>query len=234
MKYLHRIAVTWYRLLLPCLALCAASGQESLRYSVNWPSGLSLGEARMDSRSITSGRDEGSKREHRFTLEASIPGFAILDQYRSLVSNANCSIEFEKSIQHGARKTVERTTFKPEEKLATRQTHDGGKSSIPIPTCAKDGLAFLYWVRSELVQGRLPANQTILFGATYQISLQLAGQQDVQLSQGRVPADRLQAKVKGPASETAFELYFSRDSSRKLLLAKVPLVLGSFSLELVD
>jgi len=38
--------------------------------------------------------------------------------------------------------------------------------------------------------------------------------------------------VKGPASETAFEMFFARDAARTPLLVRVPLSMGTFLLEL--
>jgi hypothetical protein len=209
--------------------------QETLRYSVNWPSGLSLGEAALQSHAVAQGKDAPSRREHSFTLDASVPGFAVVDRYRSLATSAQCSIEFEKNIQHGQRKTIETTTFKPDEGIATRKTKDGGKTDFQIAGCAKDGLAYLYWLRSELAQGRLPAgNQKIFFGAPYEISVQFGGKQDVTISDHKTPADRLVAKLKGPASETSFEMFFSDDAAKRLLMVRVPLAIGSFSMELVE
>lgn len=211
------------------------NAQETLRYSINWPSGLSLGEAALQSHPAAQGKDAPSNREHSFVLDASIPGFAVADRYRSLATSGQCSIEFEKSIQHGQRKTSETTTFKPAEGIATRETKDGGKTDFQIAGCAKDGLAFLFWLRSELAQGRLPAgNQKIFFGAPYEISVQFGGKQDITVSDHKIPADRLVAKLKGPASETSFEMFFSDDAAKRLLMVRVPLAIGSFSMELVE
>jgi hypothetical protein len=48
-----------------------------------------------------------------------------------------------------------------------------------------------------------------------------------------VDADRIIGKIKGPASEAQFEAVFARDAARTPLQIKVPLALGSFSMELV-
>jgi hypothetical protein len=42
------------------------------------------------------------------------------------------------------------------------------------------------------------------------------------------------AKLKGPASETSFEMFFSDDAAKRLLMVRVPLAIGSFSMELVE
>ena len=40
---------------------------------------------------------------------------------------------------------------------------------MKTPACAKDALTFLYYVRRELSQGRMPPQQTMFFGASYEI-----------------------------------------------------------------
>lgn len=220
-----------------CLLLAlttAARADESLRYVINWPSGLSLGEAQLESRAVSSGKDAPSRMEYRFFLDASVPGFTVADRLRSLVSDRLCSIEFEKKTQHGLRKASEKVTFKPDAGVATRETVGGGKSDIPISGCAHDALAYLYHLRSELAAGRLPAAQTILFGAPYQISLHFAGTEEIRVNDQRITADRLEARLKGPSSQSKFELYFSHEAARRLLKVRVPLPLGSFSMDLVD
>ena len=216
------------------LCSTAAFADESLRYVINWPSGLSLGEAQLESRAVSSGKDAPSRLEYKFFLDASVPGFTVADRLRSLVTDRICSIEFEKTIQHGLRKSSEKVTFKPEAGVATRKTVGGGQGDIPISGCAHDALAYLYHLRSELAAGRLPAAQTILFGAPYQISLQFAGTEEIRVNDERIAADRLEARLKGPASQSKFELFFARDAARRLVKVRVPLPLGSFSMDLVE
>lgn len=212
-------------LLLPLL-LPVVEAQETLRYTINWPSGLSLGEATLESRTTPGGRDL------KLSIDASIPGFAVVDQFTSVASSpARCSVEFEKNLRHGSRKTVEKMKFA--QRKATRETVGGGRSILDTGDCARDALSFLDFVRAELRQGRIPPAQTIYFGGPYQISLQLAGQSDLVIGSGREVADRLVARLKGPASDRTFELFFGRDADRRLLKVRLPLPLGSFDMELV-
>jgi hypothetical protein len=64
--------------------------------------------------------------------------------------------------------------------------------------------------------------------------VQFGGKQDITVSDHKIPADRLVAKLKGPASETSFEMFFSDDAAKRLLMVRVPLAIGSFSMELVE
>jgi len=197
--------------------------EETLAYTLNWPSGLSLGDGRMTARRVASGW------EFELKLDASLPGIlTITDRFRSVEQNS-CSVEFEKEAVHGPKKTRETTQFDTAAGMARRATHNGGTSTLAIAACVQDALAFLYYTRRELGQGRVPPPTTIYFGAPYQIRLEYAGAQ----SYGGAVADRVVAAVKGPASRHAFEILFARDAARTPLSIRVPFPLGTFSMELV-
>lgn len=213
-----------------CLATEPQFAGETLRYSINWPTGLSLGEAEMTARTSTK---KDAAVEYEFRLDASLPGFPIMDVYRSAATAGFCSLEFEKRFTHGARKGAESTTVRPDG-VAVRQTENGGKSEFSVAACAKDGLTFLYWLRSELQRGRLPAPQTVLFGAPYQLTLKFAATERILVNDQPWEADRIEAVAKGPASETKFDIYAGRDPARRILKVRVPFVLGSFSMELLE
>jgi hypothetical protein len=206
-----------------------AQDGESLAYSVNWPSGLPVGEARLESKKTTSDRQE-----LLFTLDASIPGFEVVDRYRSLATTALCSVEFEKTSRHGKKVTHELTAFDPQASTATRQTlGGGGKSRIETSACARDALAFLDYLRREVAAGRLPPPQTVYFGGPYQIRLESAGRQRLELGEEAMDVDRITASVKGKTSDFTFEIFLARDSSRRPVLVRVTLPPGTFSMELV-
>jgi hypothetical protein len=224
-------------LLYACLPVCAmaqgSAPNDGLRYSINWPSGLSLGEAQATStRAVT---ETGERWEFHLSLEAGVPGFHVADKFTSRVAGADlCSLEFEKDTVHGKKKTRERTEFDQQRNTATRETlGGGGKSELQTSSCARDALAFLHHTRRELAQGRIPPPQTIYFGAPYRIRLEYGGTQHITVSDARLETDRLIASLKGPASEFTIEFYFARDASRTPVLVKVPLQLGTFSMELV-
>jgi Protein of unknown function (DUF3108) len=206
---------------------------ETLRYQVNWPSGLSLGEAQMQS--MIEG--EGSKLE--FQLSAGIPGFQVDDKFTSMVNGAICSQEFRKETVHGTRKGKELITFTSTEsadksktgKAARKTLPGGGTTEMEAASCAQDALAFLYLVRAELQKGRVPAPQTIFFGAPYQIRLQFLGSKQVKVADAPMEADQLHATVKGAKSQLEFDIFFSRDPKRTPVLVRVPFVLGTFAME---
>ena len=210
---------------------------ESLVYNVNWPSGLSLGEiqlkaAEVDGTEVDGTEGSGERWNLEFTLDAAIPGFTVADRYRSLTTSEFCSIQFDKQVSHGKKTGREQTRFDPQAGSATRQTVDGGSSRLQTGTCARDALAFLYHLRRELAQGRLPPPQTVYFGAPYQVRLEFAGRQRLTIGDEQLEADRIRATLKGPASETVFEMFFAQDSTRRPVLIRAPLPLGLFSMEL--
>lgn len=206
---------------------------ETLRYSVNWPSGLSLGESTL--RAARSNSDTGDRWTIDLTLEASVPGYSVNDHYVSLaVGQDYCSAEFQRNYVHGKRKAEEKLTFDASKKVVVRETlHGGGKSEQPLSLCGRDPLAYIQFLRRELSQGRLPAQQTVIFGSAYTVRVEFTGTQQIRVGDSRVDADRLVASIKGPSTDANIELFFAKDPQRTPLLIRVPLSMGAFSMELV-
>jgi hypothetical protein len=205
---------------------------ETLNYTVNWPSGLALGEAHMSATKIQPSPNGPTQWAFKLTLDAAMPGFAVGDRYNATASLDLCSAMFDRDFTHGTRKSHERDDFDQQAGVAHRETVGGGKSDISISRCAHDVLTFLYRTRQELGQGRVPPAETILFGGPYQVNLQYTGEQTVKVNDKPSTADRLIVTVKGPASEISFEMFFARDAARTPLIIRVPLSPGMFSLEL--
>jgi hypothetical protein len=208
-----------------------SSDEEILNYTVNWPSGLSLGEGALRARRLP---DPAGAREFSLVLDAAIPGVTVRDEYTSRTTADFCSLEFEKKSEHGRRKASEKSVFDRERGVMVRTTSAGGGSSeTPTAKCARDALGFLQFLRREVAQGRLPGPQAVHFGATYQLRLNYAGLQPLTVNGERLDADRLTATVKGPASENTFEIWLARDELRTPLRIRVPFALGTFSMDLV-
>ena len=229
----------WAALFASMLAVLAAPvaapgfENEQLHYNINWPSGLSLGEAQLVASASKPEPDTPGRLHLEFKVDAGIPGFAVSDQYRSEASSDFCTGDFQRTAQHGSKKTDEKTTFDQKSGTASRQTAGGGKTEMKSSTCGKDALTFLYYVRHELSQGRIPPRQTVFFGAPYEIGIEFMGTQNIPLGETQVEADRVTASVKGPTTEISFEVFFLKDRTRTPALVRVPLSLGMFSMELV-
>ncbi|HYZ84373.1 MAG TPA: DUF3108 domain-containing protein [Bryobacteraceae bacterium] len=199
---------------------------ETLRYSVNWPSGLSLGEATLSS--------SASEAVYTlsFALDASIPGLVIQERASAKATPNYCSLELQKSFVRGNRKANETTTFDLEARKVTRKTKDGGSSEVSTSQCARDAITYLYFLRRELAAGRLPLDQKVYYGHGYDVHVQFAGVQKVPLESELVEAERVLLTIKGASSENTAEILFAKDPKRTPLIIRVPFVLGKFSMEL--
>jgi hypothetical protein len=206
---------------------------EQLSYSINWPSGLSLGESHLRATHAKASAEAADRLQLEFGIDAAIPGFQVADRYNASATADLCSADFQKKLQHGSKKAEEKTTFDQQAGNATRETKGGGKTELKTSSCAKDALTYLYYVRHELSQGRLPAPQTVYFGAPYQIRVEFAGTQSIRIGESTMEADRLTATAKGPSSDISFEVFFLKDTARTPALVRVPLSLGTFSMELI-
>jgi len=208
------------------LAVCGWS--ESLRYSINWPSGLSLGEASISSTKGPAGWDI------TVDIDASFPGFPIRDHDEATATPEFCATGLDKSFTHGQHKAAERITFDQKDNTVTRETlNGGGKSEINVSACARDALTFLEFARHELAQGRVAPQQQVIFGAPYSVRLEYTGTQTIKVADQKVEADRMLATIQGPSSSVNVELFFARDAARTPVLARLPLALGTFTVELI-
>jgi hypothetical protein len=215
------------------LLVATAAPAQTLHYSINWPSGLSLGEATLVSDHQNAGR-AGDLSVFDLTLDAGVPGFAIRDHEHASAGPDFCSFELDKSDLHGRRKSEEKITFDQQKNTITRETlNGGGKSEMPAPPCARDALTFLQFARKELAQGRLVPEQQVVFGSMYQVRFEYTGQQKIQSGEHQVEADRILATIKRSSSDLTVEIFFARDAARTPLLAKVPVSLGTFTVELI-
>jgi len=202
------------------------SKSETLHFNVNWPSGLSLGEGEM---SAILNSDGWSFSYH---LDAGVPGFSINESAHSRASADFCSLELVKEGNRGKRHLQETTTFDSSGLTATRTTaNGGGKTETRTSACAKDALTFIQFARRELAAGRLPAAQPVFYGAGYQTRVQYTGTQRIKVDNDTVEVDRLNAIIKGPATELTVELFFARDAARTPVLVQIPVAMGKFSVE---
>jgi hypothetical protein len=233
MKYLLSTVIASF-LLLGLIAIAADSTlpNETLRYSINWPTGVSLGEAQLSASSSAGASGLPGHMHFQFDLEATAPAFTVSDHFRSDASGGFCSSEFDKSTSHGSKKVDDKETFDPQTGTVTRGS-GSGQTEMSANTCGKDALTFLYFLRQELSQGRLPARETVYFGAPYEVRLDSAGTESIKIGNASVDADRITATATGPSSMISFEMVFLKDRARTLAVVRVPLALGKFSMELV-
>jgi hypothetical protein len=220
-----------------CL-VCAAPGQsgfpfqnESLHYTINYTSGLSLGDANLTAHKNAKGWD------FTVSLDAAVAGFNIKDKYTATMEGGYCSTEFERDTIHGSKTTREKTTFDQDKQTAHRATEfpsDGGYSDLGTGPCGRDAISFLYFARKELGQGRVPPPQVVYFGGPYTVQQSYTGAQSITLADKKPEVtDHLVFNIKGPKAEFSVEVYYARDAARTPLLIKIPQAVGNLTMELV-
>jgi hypothetical protein len=232
------------KLAMLCAIAMLPAGAETLHYNINWQSGLPLGEATLKaSKSAPSTSSEapesgdGGRWSFELTLDAAVPGVTLRDEYRSRADANFCSQQLEKTVVRGAKKSTEKVTFDQKAKQVRRESPGGGKSEMPAPECAHDALAFLQFVRQELSAGRLVQSQPVFFGAKYDVQVTYLGTESVKLAKNDnkpVEADKVRTAIRGPKADYTIEILFSHDGARTPLLARLPLALGTFTVELAE
>lgn len=199
---------------------------EALTYNVLWPSGLSLGEAKL------SAKHTGENWAFFLSIDAPIPGYSVKDFYRAVAGANLCSTQFDRETLHGAKRASEKTAIA--DGKAIRQTVGGGKSEIAVAECAHDALTFLFFARRELGQGKVPASETVILGAGYRLTLHYTGEQKITVNGAPAQADRVLCSVALKENQKyEFEVFFARDAARTPLLIRAPFAMGAFSMELV-
>jgi hypothetical protein len=112
-------------------------------------------------------------------------------------------------------------------------TAGGGKTDLSTPHCAKDVLAFLYFLRNELANGRLPQQQVVFFGAPYTVRLDYGGARRISIGGVMTDTDRITAAIRGPSADITIELFFAHDAARTPVEVRVPVSLGTLTAELM-
>jgi hypothetical protein len=217
----------------PLRAAAPAFPNETLDYSINWPTGLSLGEAHWKARNI--GSVQSPVWDLDLSFDARIPGFTLINSYHAVTTGNYCMDRLTRSIEHGSKKTTESETVDFKNSTVTRKTtsNSGGESTFTVAECIKDALTFVFFTREELLNGRIPPNQTVLLGAKYDVHLTFLGTQKVKSGDITVDAEHVGCAIKGPASALNVDIYFAHDAVRTPLSIRVPLSMGTFSMELV-
>lgn len=203
---------------------------ERLSFSIDWPSGLSVGSAEFRARFV----DPGWR--FQTALRATLPEIEVNDAFVSRTDEALCSIEFEKHVRHGRKRAHESLRFGPG---TVRRTNLEGNSADPpgmepAGSCAQDALAYLYHLRRDLAAGRIPPPADVFFGARYRVTLRHAQTRRIVLHAERLLADEIRAVVRGPAAEHSFSIYFGRDEARTPLLFRVEVEGTPFTMQLAE
>jgi len=209
---------------------------ESLRYTITYTSGLPIGDASISAQKIG---DTFSNWSFQASVNAGVPGFAINDRMHSTVVQGMCSTELVRDFNHAGKKTSEKTTFDQKAHSAERLTliPDGGekpgRSTIEIPTCARDALSFLYYARVELGQGHVVPQQKVFFGSAYDVKMEYVGEQKIMVEKKQSSTYHVVYTVRGPKSDFHFDVFYAEDAAWTPIQIRIPLPVGTFTLDLV-
>jgi hypothetical protein len=125
--------------------------------------------------------------------------------------------------------------FDQDKNTARRETvGGGGVSEFAVPPCARDALAYLFFLRQDLARGRVPPPDDVNWGSQYLITVTYAESREVEAAGKLQQADRILVDLAGPGSDHSFEIFFSKDDARTPLLIRAPFQLGTFALKLVE
>jgi hypothetical protein len=205
------------------------SSGETLRYDIVWPSGLRLGEAQFTANSNQAGWAFSAD------LSANLPVLAIEDAYKSNTDFSLCSVSFKKVVSHGNKKQNEEVAFNQDENTALRRNlANGTTQNLVTPPCVRDALTYVYALRQDLAQGRVPPPDDFNYGPQYQISVSYVETREIEAAGKMQPADRLLVDVTGGEKPVNIELFLAQDAARTPLLIRVPFELGTFSLRLAE
>jgi hypothetical protein len=233
MKAIFRPLVFLFALATPLAAGDQLTGfpfqNETLRYNVNYASGLSLGDLSLTAAKTDTGWSISAD------LDVGVPGLPIRDKYKSSMTAEYCSTQLDRELSRGSKRNTEKTTFDQKAHRATRQTLfplGGGKTDMDLSACARDALAYLYFARKELGQGRVPPAGKVYFGGEYEVRMDYTGAMTIPVGGKQTTTDHLNVSIKGPASKITLEMFIARDAARTPLLIKIPVSIGSLSVEL--
>ena len=173
------------------------------------------------------------------STSVAIPVVPIADNYKSSAIGTDlCSVDLAARNQSRQQEGHREDRVRSEEQSgAPRQTTvpaGGGKSEFGIPTCGARCADVPYIsARREMGQGRVPPAGKVFFGSGYEVKMDYTGAQDIPVAGKPVVTDHVNVSVKGPASDFSFEIFYARDAARTPLLIKIPVTVGTVSLELV-
>ena len=196
---------------------------EKLVYRLLWPSGVILGEA------VFQVASSGEQVQFRLDVEAQVPQYNLRDSFRSTATRVGlCSLQFRQEIKEGTRVWEETIEFDQQNRQA-RRTRGGQTFIATVPVCAREPLVFLYIIRSQLIEGKLPASGVVHLAADYDVRIEAAGTERVTFRGQSRDAEKYSVTYSSPNREKTFTVWFSTDSARLPLQVRIPFPIGELS-----
>ena len=158
------------------------------------------------------------------------------DAFRSITDASACSTQFEKHIRHGSKRAHESLRFGSNSVERTNLVSESFErpGTSPVSGCAYDALAFLYYLRKDLADGRIAPPGRVFFGAGYEVELEYAQTRRLFWAGQRRLTDEIRVSVRGPASKHEFSVYFGRDEARTPLLIHAEFEGTLFTMQLLE
>jgi hypothetical protein len=204
------------------------SGGERLIYNLTWPSGLSLGEAVLQSSRA------GNEIHLEATVIADLPQHRVNYTFRAVADSQLCSIRFTQRIREGSSPARDDILEFDQQNHSVTGTFRGRPLNAKTSACARDPLTFLYFLRRQLALGQTPVNAadtaaSFYLWGDYSVRQQSAG---AELGGKTRDGDSLRITYRGPEGEHSLDVWLRRDESRTPATVRMAFPLAVFSAEL--
>ena len=198
---------------------------EKLTLEIFWPSGVTLGEATLDARSI--------KDIHYFSasVEVVLPQGHIIYKLYSTATAELCSREFRQSVQRSGKVWEETTSFDAESGKAM-VTRDARSREYPAAKCLRDPLTYLYFFRSQAAAGKRATAESLFLNGLLSLRIDALASEMVKIKRSERRGERYQIRFPGSAGEGRAELWLDGASAQTPIAVRLPLPFSTFSAEL--
>jgi hypothetical protein len=198
---------------------------EKLVFEIFWPSGVSMGEATLEAKSIKDNLYFSA------VAEVGLPQGRILYKYSSIASPDLCSREFRQSVERPGKFWEEITKFDADTGKATI-SRDGRSREVSAAKCSRDPLALLYYYRAQAAAGKKASSETLFLGAPLSLRIEAKGKEQIKIKQTERRGEHYKVAYPSAAGERSLELWLSDSPAQTPIAVRLPLPLATFSAEL--
>lgn len=198
---------------------------EKLLAEILWPSGVSMGEATLEARSL---QDRIHLTAH---VEVALPQGRLLYRYSSTATAGLCSLEFRRSSQRSGKFWEEITRFDPETGMAS-VTRDGHTREAASGKCPRDPLTYLYYYRAQAAAGKRPTTETLFLNGALPLRIESNRRESVKVNRIERQGERYRITFPSAAGEGNVEIWLDGATRQTPIAVRLPLPLATFSAEL--
>jgi hypothetical protein len=198
---------------------------EKLVFEIFWPSGVSMGEATLEAKSIKDNLYFWA------VAEVGLPQGRILYKYSSIASSDLCSREYRQSVERPGKFWEEITKFDADAGKAT-VSRDGRSREVTAAKCSRDPLALLYYYRAQAGVGKSASSETLFLGAPLSLKIEAKGKEQIKIKQTQRRGDHYIIMYPSASGDRSLELWLSDSPAQTPIAVRLPLPLATFSAEL--